>query len=136
MVSRRKGETEAEWRKRNREEQQKHYQQIKKRCDAVSRRYREYHREYARTWRKKSRDFLINKLGKKCVICGSECKSSFLVFHEKNLCPHKEHLKLDELKKRWKDFVPLCRFCHVAFHRMLKYKEKFEKLQPKRNIVG
>ncbi len=57
------------------------------------------------------RQKLLTLIGDKCIFCGSQKK---IDFHEKNGKEHVNSLRyyLDHPK----DFVPLCRYCHLALH--------------------
>jgi len=89
-------------------------------------RYKEYMTKYYKAMYRKTKKFLISKLGNKCVICGNS--KPRMVFHEIHGKPHKT-LTFNQVIKLWKNFVPLCSHCHNALHRYTKYKEKMRELE-------
>lgn len=108
-----------------------YYQTHKEERKLYDQNYVKTHREerklYNRRWRKEVKDFLIQKHGKICIVCGKEPKGSYLVFHEKNFKPH-DHITPNQIKNIWQNFVPLCRNCHRTLHHFKLYRENFEKL--------
>lgn len=89
--------------------------------------HREERKLYNQKIRKEVKDFLIQKYGKICIVCGEEPKGSYLIFHEKNFKSH-EHLTPNQVKTLWQNFVPLCRNCHRTLHRFKRFLEKFKQL--------
>jgi hypothetical protein len=106
---------------------QQHLDDIRKQQRGYDKTHRKERNIYNRKWRKEVKDFLIEKHGKICVVCGKEPKGSYLVFHEKNFKSH-DHITPNQIKKIWQNFVPLCRNCHRTLHHFRLHKENFEKL--------
>jgi hypothetical protein len=90
--------------------------------------HKEQRKAYRKKWRKEVKDFLISKHGKICVSCGLTPKENYLVFHRKNLIPH-DHLTPNQIKKLWKEFIPLCRNCHRTLHHLKKHPKILELLK-------
>jgi len=106
---------------------QEHLEEIKKQQGKYVKEHRKERNLYNQKWRKEVKDFLIQKHGKICIVCGKEPKGNYLVFHEKNFKPH-DHITLNQIKKVWQNFIPLCRNCHRTLHHFKNHKENFEKL--------
>ena len=91
----------------------------------ANKRWRLRNPDWYRNNLKKAKDFLFSKLGHKCVICGKS--NHQIVFHEIHGKPHKT-LTYNQAVEHWQDFIPLCRNCHHALHRYIRYKEKIDEL--------
>ena len=72
----------------------------------------------------RTKELLLNEIGKKCLICGRIPKR--LIFHEIYFLKHP--IKQSYIITHKEDFVTLCPYCHNSLHRFRKYQTKMEKL--------
>jgi hypothetical protein len=113
--------------KRKREYYQKNKEIIKakwkeyrfKNRDIVLKRIREHHK----IAREKRRKLLNDILGSKCSICDSTFK---ICYHEIHGKPHNNR---NYIFKHLKDFIPLCKKCHVNIHYLIRVSKNKSKLK-------
>lgn len=98
--------------------------------------YRE-HREELLQRNRKCREELKQKIGDRCVICGSigiKKVRDTIEFHELNLIKHNANPCVNLKNKD--NFIPLCVNCHQTLHRVLRFSEQFKKLLEIYEIIG
>lgn len=120
-------EWQREWRKKNPEKVREY---IKKWRDSHKEQIKEYEkktREQRLKWRKKRRENrrneLLNLIGRKCYLCGSN-DTKRLLFHEIHGRKHETHCRnktYHYITSHKNDFVTLCKPCHVNLHKVARF---------------
>src|SRR3972149_3630723 len=100
---------------------QKHKTEIIKKTSDYQREHPKLNKQKHDKWRDKLKTQVREILGVICVICG---KTEKIVYHEKRGYSHAKEGYLSQNPKYILDniqnFVPICRYCHVTLHILIK----------------
>jgi predicted HNH restriction endonuclease len=78
-----------------------------------------YQKDYKIKYRKKRREKLLKVFGDKCSICGSNHNIHLHEIYGKN-----HSYSLTYVLNHKEDFIPLCYYCHRAWHHILRANPK------------